>query len=362
MVSDYSESLLNETIAIMKASNIQNQYSIAKKVKLFAPEFGATRMPQMPLREREDAIDETIENIISLDIATLKFISTVPDQVQNNSHNFPVNAASSGHLMNECMRYRECGVIFAVCKAVKLYELAPYNDYFEVVPKIDAVTFNNTTFLDRTFDGETTATTTAAFEKASLLDFLEDFYKTSVSSPERRLETLENLLNFEMDFRRIMYAFTIMFARDTQVHTDLTAFMLKNESIGTEKSQRGKRRKPLRLTTREGKVASKRYMQVIVLFMLLEKNMENGDIPRDKVSSVILRKYNELLAVLLQMLNDLVEYIQYKNENPELYKALYSQLPLITEPFKASQGSPVTHMIFMLQYALNFATFISKPL
>lgn len=367
LIEDYPKQLLNQINCLVKAENIHMQYMFEDKIKLIDKEYGKNKLNQLSLSQYEKSIENKIESIMTLDIELLRFISTVPDRIENNSFKLPKNADVS-YLMNEYIMIKEKQIISKINKAYNLSKLAQFNSNFVELHKLSNVTFNNERYLSRVkkvkkdqeidnIDDE--------HDYILLLDFISIFFenKSYRTIDEKQLLKADLLVN--LDARQISYAMASMFSTDQKIHQKISLFFsndILNEEINNDTSKRKKTSMLIsKMTLRECKSYANRIMVIIVYFMLLEKHNKVSNNNFIKIPKYLENYRNQLIIILNRMIKHLIEYIQFKATSDK-YKIVYSVLPLIQIKNIDPKKEPITEFIHILQYTLNFASFLCNSL
>lgn len=366
MLPDYSKLLLNELYTIGKASNIQNQYLLANKIRLINPNYGDTRMEVVQLREREEAIEQKVENIIAIDIALLKFIETVPERIEKNSFQLPQNA-DVPYLMSEHLTMKENDLIKIISGAFQIFENAKFTEQYQEAPKLDKVIFNNQRFLTRTQKSqlrELSDNQELEYDYRSTLDFLNQFFENSSnrSIAEIRSSNLPRSLGISLDLRQTLYAMASMFSLDDEMHRKISNFFnTVDPSIDQEQNLKAKKPLLSNMTRRNSAIYANKVLMLILYFIFVEENNDLNDSTEGLASNV--QQYrNQLVLILNRIIEHYLEYIQYKTTTVELKKIFYAKLPLLDIPKLDSKRRPITYLIYILQYALTFAPFLSSAL
>lgn len=360
IVEDYSDFLLNETIALVKAANIQNQYKLEKKLKLFSPSYGEQYMSMMKLAERENAIEETIENIIAIDIAILQLIASVPDHFEKNSYHLPRNV-DTPFIMGEYMMAKETNVLSTVSHALKLYQqIAASSDNKYEIYKLDVIVFNNTQFLSRLADNRLLPPIGSEGQKKYKLsvDFINNFYSQArkFKTPADQLEYLSKLLNFQIDLRQILYCLSSLFATDNLTHINLKSLVTDDSyEIDEDRCCPRKKSRTSIKTQRECAIFATKFMEIIVHFMMLEDQQDKVEL-----TAYVAKRRNDFILVLNRILEHLLEYNKFKANNRDNHEFMYSKLPLRSSNIPSPENKSISQLMYLIQYALNFAPFLAE--
>lgn len=379
LVDDLPQIVLNETMALLKAESIQKQYIFTDRIRKLDPKFGEdvpVNATAQDLIFYETDITSKVENIMALDIAIIQFITTVPELMQQNSFKLPTNA-DSDFLLSEYMLIKEKQVVAKIGKALELILMAEFNSAFQKIPRLEGIIFGNDQLMDRisaeNLQKCTNGDPILAHDYRTLVEFYDVFVgskslnrETTRSVPKNAAEVTAqkipmDILNISIDVRQVLYAMASRFAGNNNVNTRLRNFFEGNEDLDRDESQRArntsKRYSSDNRSLRESTIYTTKVMSLLVYFMILEENQR----PEDEMPRHIKEMQNQLILTLTRMVEHLLEYIQYKSSmtTPD-YKTLYSQLPLVdrVDP----NQKPITAIIYILQYALNFAPFLSSTL
>lgn len=361
---DYCDFVLNEVNSLIKASNLQSQYVLEREIKLVQPSFGTMQMEKATIKEREDAIEEKVENIMAMDIAILKFISTVPEYVEKNSFYLPKNV-DVPYLVNELLTFQERQKITVISNAYEIYQNAQFNTSYQVIPKIDTVVFNNELFLSRIRKDKMEKHTTdfeMEHDYRLLVNFCNLFFENSRNRSFTHITALKisQHITFTPDLRQVLYAMSSTFSADERVHRSVSQFFNKS-ALDNNKNFTTKRARLTTMTLRKCHQYTNNILILIIYFMVIEDNNDvdnNGDPLPPNVEDY----RNQLMYILSRMLEHLLEYIKFKARDIENYKIKYSQLPLNNIPGLSESTRPITFIMYNLQYALNFAPFLFQSL
>ena len=364
LIPEYHKHLLNEIASIVKASNIQNQYKIQEFITKFKPDYGMSRMERIYNDDREYLIEEKIENIISLDIAILEFISSVPERIEQNSFQLPRNA-DIPYLIGEYMGLKEKQIVSKISYAYELIHNKNYNTSFQKIDIIQDVTFNNNKYLTRVEEEKVKDLTEAEeHDYYLLIDFLNHFFENSQNRNYRTMNSsnLPTYLSYVVEVRQILYAMASTFAIDNSVHRELSNYFYKeNPELDQNEMFEGLKRKYLsHMTLRESIKYSNKIMTLLVSFMLIEESNDVNNII-DEMPKNILEYRNQFILILNRMIEQYIAYTLFKVSTGG-YIIKYSTLPLIDVPSFDAAKRPISHLIYILQYALNFIPFLSGTL
>lgn len=364
----YAEMLLNEIDSISKASHIQSQYMIQDKVRLVQPNYGKTSMEAASISEREAAIEEKVENIISLDIALLKFISSVPEIIEKNSFKLPKNA-DMPYLVNEYKIIKEQRIMQIISKSLDLYSSAEFVDSYRAIGKLESVEFNNQMYTSR-FDQNIMehGSENNIHNHILMINFFNMFFENSKyrTVSEINSQTFpRSLLNFSVDLRQTLYAMSSMFSVTEKTHTFITNFFNKsgaNNALDQNENLKAKRPTLSVMTRREASTYANRFMVLVVYFMFIEENNDLNS-NNDKLPPFIEEYRNQFILVMNRILEHLIEYIQFKVYSSRIdgninEQTIFSQLPLIDIDNLDPNKRPITNIVYAIQYALNFAPFL----
>lgn len=381
MVDGLAAMLLNETNLLLKAATMDRQYVLAEQMQLIEPKFGDREIEVVSLRERELAIEEKVENIISLDLALLRFVGTLPDLVERNSFKLPTNV-DADYLIGEYMTIKEKQIVLKISKALELYNLADFNDAFEAIPKLDRVVFNNDNYTSRLPDSNkvdaSTMTTSSALEHEYrlLIDFCDLFFGSSSLRSVANAENIPtaDILNIGVDVRQVLYAMSSMFATDEEnTNRRLKLFFEYGSADAIDDMDTtldsSKRLNSTNRSLRESRNYSNKFLILLIYFLSFEEDTEDDEDDEDNVRMprYVEELRNQCVLTLTRMLEHLLEYIQFKSSDPK-YKIKFSRLPLCSnrncegdmDDASVSQRRPISVLIKSLQYALNFGSFVSS--
>lgn len=389
LVEDYPQFLLNEVNCLLKAESIQKQYVLTDKIRLLHKDFGRKYSigDSVTLSVREQQIEQKVENIMALDIALLKFIESVPDRIEQNSFKLPQNA-DVPYLVGEYMSIKEKQIVSKISKALDLYNTAEFSDSFEPIAKLETVVFNNTLYLTRINESELQRLTQNnddfKHDYRLLVEFCDEFFKSSEnrSIAEMRADQIPwKLTNFGVDTQQILIAMASVFSPDNDTYYRLKMFFANNDpTIDQDNSVKSAKRRMLSIRSlRESALYSNKIMILTLYFMFMEENdelleqappAESSELDKSKTkrkrkssaaSSRLPRNVeeyrNQFIIVLNRMIQHLLEYTQFKAASKD-YKIRYSQLPIIDMHGLDAKKRPITSLIYVMQYALNFAPFL----
>lgn len=362
-VPDYPQNLLNEINLVVKAANTQAQYVLEKQMKILKPTYGDALIEKISLKDREFAIEEKVENIVALDIAILKFISSVPDRIEQNSFQLPQNA-DVPYLIGEYISIREKQMVSRISRAYELFRGTEFSDSFQLVPKIPTVVFNNNKYLTRVEKNEVVQLNKQEeHDYYLLINFLNHFFENSNNrqlSAAMNTSSLPSYLTYSADLRQILYMMASTFDSTGTVHKNLTNFFYNiDPNLDQSETFEGPKRKLLsQMTMRESVKNTNNILSLFVTFMLVEENNDINQV-EESLPQNIIEYRNQFILILNRMIEHLIKYMLYKGRNKK-GKMKYSTLPLIETPPFDPQKRPISYLLYIIQYALNFAPFLSS--
>lgn len=350
-VENLPELLLNQTICLLKAASIQNQYVISEQIRMFRPDFATCPLTGENLHIIENRIHNTIENIMAMDIALLKYVATVPEQIEKHSYKFPRNV-DIAYLMGEYTSAKEKQIIYKISKALKLYEMSKFNDNFQQTYKLNGIKFDNTNYTSRlsSMDDDLIK----LHDSKLLIEFSENFFKNKKIQSLRDVTTgniPKQLLHLSVEIRETLFALSSVFSMSNDTNRQLRIFF---EGSKYFKESTLKKAKSIQLTYRESYTYSMKFMTLVLYFTLIEENRYRNNID-DVMPDELLQLRNQFIIILTRMLEHIVDYIQYQSNIKS--KITYSMLPIISG-FDDLKNMPITTLLFTMQYTLNFASFL----
>lgn len=372
LMEDYPDFLLNEINSLLKAASLEKQYNFSDKIGLVVDNCGRRLkqniIQQPSLAELEKSIENNVENIIALDIALLKFIHSVPDRIEQNSFKLPQNA-DVPYLMNEYLSIKEKQVISKISKSYELYQLADFNSSFVQIKKLDNVIFNNNLYLTRIKKKKLKEVTGDDVEREHdyrlLVDFCEKFFENSKYrsiSDVNPFNIPGEILKVNIDLRQILYTMASVFSSSSETHRFITQFFYDvDPTVDQNENTKAKRTQLSVMTIRECTQYATKIMILIIYFMFIEENNIISDNINQQLPKLLEEYRNQIILCLSHMINHLVEYIDFKAKFKE-NKIRYSTLPLIDVKNFDSKNQPITHLIYLLQYTLNFAPFLCNSI
>lgn len=355
LIDDYYLQLENEVNSISLAANIQLKYLLESKIKLISKDFRAkSEFLDTTVIECEKLIRNRVENIMSLDIALLKFIASVPDLIKSNSFNLPQDADET-YLMREYMTIKERQIITKISNAYELSQMTNLNDLLKPIIKLESVVFDNQRYLTRVSNSKLREISAEdemlKKDYISLIDFASRFFENSKNRTISDTANLpEHLTRYGLDIRQTMYAMSSSFALTSDTHRNISNFFtgqIKNDHAQT------KRKKTSHMSLRECSLYTNNFMVLVVYLIMLEEYQKLDD----GIGTQIEQYHRQIILILNSMIEQLLEYIQY---NSVMKKKViqYSQLPLLNIDNLATHENSVLKLIYILQYILNFAPFL----
>ncbi|WBR61467.1 hypothetical protein [Drosophila suzukii associated hytrosavirus 1] len=367
LVEDFPDFLLNETNCLLKAESIQQQYVLTDTIRMLNTNFGRESIEIMRLEEREKLIEEKVENIMALDIALLKFIESVPERIEQNSFKLPQNA-DVPYLVGEYMSIKEKQIVSKISKAMDLYNTAEFNENFIPLPKFQHVLFNNLSYTSRVVENHVIESAgndiQLQHEYRLLVNFADEFFKSS--KIREMIELEESAFNWDkmntgIELRQTLFALASMFSESKETHDYINRFFgHKDNDIDREEKVNAKHANLSSMSLRSCYLYSTKFMILTLYFMFLEENAEKNQ-SKCEIKNNIEEFRNQLILILTRMIEHLIEYIQFKAASNK-YKVYYSQLPLIDIENLDAKKRPITSLMYIMQYALNFAPFLCNSI
>lgn len=360
IIEDYPEMLLNGTNLILKAQSIQNQYYLSDKIKLIDNNFGNFDIDIVSVRDRELAIEEKIENIMALDIALLKFISSVPDIIEQNSFKLPGNVTTD-YLLHEYLSVKERQIVTKLSKTFDKYSVKDAISIFSALPKTQTLQFiHNENMLqvqrDRYQESENEED---ELDRNNILfiDYYNNFIDTCNIRSSCNLSSQLHI-NITIELRQVLFAMISTFSSNRMIYKQLKKiFIDDSNNIDRDNSSKFAKKQNIitDMTIDQCRMYSFDFMILVVYFMTLESN-------REILNREMTEKRNQLILILSRMFDHLLEYIDFKSQHENTSNIFYSELPIIENNIDQLENKPITFIIHMLQYALNFAPFISNAI
>lgn len=353
--NEFPRTVLDSINLILRAQTIQNQYNFANKITLLDENFGDTELAVTSVRSRELAIEEKIENIMALDIAILEFIASVPKLVERNSFKLPGNF-SVDYLVSELVSVNERQIISRLAKTFDIYEAADVCNMFEPLVLNTSFGGERTTKRYRHRDGDEDD---LEHNKVQFTRFWSIFSNQGGGDDDEIPGE-----DMTIELRQLLFAMATLFSADSErVHAQLRDMFLRVD-IDREHSVKATKRKLLGniindMSVEQSRVYAGRAMFLIVHFMTSEDNGE-------PIDERLRDQRNQILLLLSRFLDHLLEYIEFRvnaavDSGVPSTKIPYSKLPIAEENFDP-KDKPVTFLVHMIQYALNFAPFLSHTI
>lgn len=367
-MENYPELLLDGINLILKAQSMQNQYFLMNSIKTVAEDFGNIEIDVMSVRDLELIIEEKTEHIMAMDIALLKFIASVPEIIEENSFKLPGNV-SVDYLVGEYLSVGEHRIVTRLAKTFDLYTSADACSRFETVtPPFNGRTIQysndeNIRKIKRERDLQSSDDEEVDIDiyHRKFLKFYKKFIDTGRAHSSLDLvhtvdsNKLSQLLS-TLELRQLLFAMSTTFS-GVSTHAKLIDIFIDANITDRDESVKAAKRQNIiaNMSVEECRTYASDFMISVVFFMTVEANNNNTD-------DILPDRRNQLLLVLVRMLDHLLEYIDFKANQETCNKILYSKLPIVDDDSLDSQTKPITATINMIQYALNFATFISNAI
>lgn len=342
-VKNFPEHLENEINAISVAANIQLKYLLKEKIQLLSKDFQIQqKYNEKSVAECEQEIHDCVENIMALDLALLKFASSVPDMVKNNCFSIPANADEQ-YLVREYMSIKEQQMIAKISKSYRAVIADTFNEVFKEAPKINDIIFNNSRYTSRVSPKDLDKIREP--EYMLLLDLISSFFE---HKENRDVSTYlpKHLTTQGVDVRTVTYTMVAAFSNDKDILTHLNKFI----SLKPMPVDAVKRVKTMQMTLRQCSAYAKTFMVLIVYLILGEEN-------ETELHPMFEDYRRQVIITLSSLIYQLLEYIQYKTIKKK-QNILYSKLPLINIENISSGRYPILRLIYVMQYCLNFAAFL----
>lgn len=381
LLEDFPEVVLAQVNAILKAESIDKQYQFADKISLMTPEFG-TKVGsfQTNVQLYEQRIEQKVKQIMEIDLALLKFIASVPERIEQNSFKLPVNV-DIPYLVGEYMSIKEKQIVAKISKALELQNISVINSAFEMAPKLEKCIFDNTQYTARTPAAARLNQLTdngnpqLMHDYQLLVDFCDIFFnneRVRTTLTERNISQIPaQFLTIGIDIRQVLSSLASMYSPTDEQNRNIRNFfsdgggrsnedgMQVDDIDGDEsvKATSKRRRRFISRSRRESTIYAHKIMVLLVYFICLEDSTDPDWL--SKIPLPIREFRAQLVITLNRMIEHLLEYIQFK-ANSDAYKIVFSRLPLVrpNEPFNTGNNRFITHMMYVLQYALNYAAFL----
>lgn len=361
LANNYANSLLNEIEMLQRSTRIENQHRLDEQVQLLDPDFKKTNF-RYTISEMEQSIKDTIRDIMQVDIDILKFIRAVPDQIVRHAYQLPSNYNNT-YLVKDYNLFKEERIITTLSKTLQVYENAQFDENFIQVEKLSEVYFNNNQYTSRllTTTKNMDQNINVNFEYHLLVDFCDKFFHDKAITKIRDITSNKiptDFLRSTIEIRQILYVMQTTFSSDVKTNGRIKAFFRGDENVDVdidESVRSVKRPNLMDKSLRESKIQTFNFMALLVYLMSIE---ENNDvlINHDKLPKFIEEYKNQAILTLNRMIEHLLEYIQFQSKTNR--KILYSKLPLVNIKLLDARVRPITQLIYMLQYALNYAPFL----
>lgn len=358
----FPEIVLNETASLLKAEITQRQFDFKKEIRLIEPSFGTKHnLENVPSQdENERMVIENVENIMKIDIKLLKFIASVPDRLKRNGLEIPDNA-DKVFLFNKYLNAKESIIVNNIYGAYKLYTMKNKNEKFVKTSTIDSVTFDNTNYTYRSKKVDIVYTDVGNRSHYNLLIQLVDyFYSNSetrkcMSGDPSKLPIKD--LKIPLEFRSFMYEMACTLPVKS-IRRDLQNFFDSSDSNSSASNKTSMKKRTLQynLSERLCEKGTKNMLILIIYFMIVEECDKSET--HEHINDSLINYRNELIKILLRMIEDLIKYIQFKAINKDSNVIIYSELPLIDIPEIDNVKQPISYLVYLMQYALNFAPFL----
>lgn len=338
LVDGLPDILFNELMALTKAGTMQLQYKLTEKAQLLDKDFGKGEMEIVTIRDREEVIKEKVENIMALDIAMLQFIKNVPEHMEKNAFQIPKNADTL-HLVGELKTMHENKILNILDGAEEVFRENELNSSLSAIPKLQAVTFNNKCMVRviTTNDDYKDLNVEEKHEYDMLINFI-NFFKIFQQQFPKNLKD-SPLATCTVD--EILTAFASSLPVTEIPHRCLS--QLDNENTNksaaattttdTDEGPSVKKANTRSVNSiRLNRILCQNFMSLIVIFIMQEKKLLDEELRLDLLFTTdMLKLRNNIIRILGEMLNKLIEYLQYRSIDDN-YIIFETEETLLPEP------------------------------
>lgn len=362
LMENYPEMLMDGINLIKKAQIIENQYNFTDKISMLAENFGRLYLEGFSVNELELLIEEKIENIISLDIAILKFISSVPNIVEKNGLKLPGNF-NVDYLIGEYLSMQERQIIAKLAKTFDIYESADACNIFEAVPKNKILSYTHDTYIrqlkrERLYDSsdEEDELDKNQIQFTEFYTNFMDICKVKSSCNISQVKLLKH--SFVIEYRQLLFTMSVLFGKNTSdTYSKLrTIFLTVDNNKDNSRTSKARKTESIikDMSIDDCREYSTYSLILIIYFMTVEYNNES-------LEGELIQIRNKMILLLSRMLDCLLEYIHFRANEKKENKVIYSKLPIVEDNVNAKE-KPITFMMYMIQYTLDFAPFINNAI